>query len=196
MDFTEPAIVWTPALAIVQHETHHCVPPPTSHHMHRSNKVHSNIDRPIDFPTPIEEEEEKGRQHFLVFFFWPGWWRVGKSQKPPPKSWFFLFFLFFRRQLFLVGRSQPKWTPHTQLPALRVMQQQTSCPARNPPPSAKKKKHKNVCVRCLYILMWKLFSKKFRAGWWCDDGSVSTIRNIPCCLSYNESIYIYNPAAK
>lgn len=144
-------------------------------HMHRSNKVHSNIDRPIDFPpTPIEEE---GWQHFLAFFFWPGCDGVSVKVKNPPKSWFFLFFLFFQTTT-ISGWTVTVKVDTTQLPALRV---QTSCPARNPPPSAKKQQ--KMCV-CLNIL-WKLFFKKVPCGWWVrfHNGAFRAV-------SYNESIYI------
>lgn len=107
------------------------------------------------------------------------WWRVGKSKKNPQKVDFFLFF----QTTTISG-----WTVTAKVDTThnspRSVVQQTSCPARNPPPSAKKKP-KNVCVSLYYFV--KTFFQK-SSVWWCD-GSVSTIRNIPCCLSHNESIY-------
>lgn len=45
-----PRLFERPRAIVQQHETHCCVVPS---HMHRSNKVHSNIDRPIDFPSQL-----------------------------------------------------------------------------------------------------------------------------------------------
>lgn len=112
------------------------------------------------------------------------WWRVGKSQKTPKKL---IFSYFFRRQLFLVGRSQPKWTPHT-TPRAPLCSRQVVQHAilRHP-----QRKNLKMCV-CLYIILWKLFFKKVP----CDDvtGPFPQYGTFRAVCPITSPYILYNPA--
>lgn len=150
-----PRLFERPRAIVQQHETHCCVVPS---HMHRSNKVHSNIDRPIDFP-PNSHRRRRSTTFFGFFFFWPGCDGVSVKVKKPPKSWFFLIFSD-DNYFWLDGHSQSGH--HTQLPALRCAADKLSSTQS----SAIRKEKTKKCV-CVFILFCEnFFSKKFRVMMW------------------------------
>lgn len=108
--------------------------------------------------SPPNSHRRRRSTTFFGFFFltWM-WWRVGKSQKTPKK----LIFLIFSddNYFWLDGHSQSGH--HTQLPALRCAADKLSSTQS----SAIRKEKNKKCV-CVFIILWKLFSKKFRVMMW------------------------------